>query len=332
MRQIANTGPPRVPQVADLGSFTDDLATWRAGGADLYESLWNGESHSPMPGYFVDRYAFRAFLKERTGTELHDRFTTPMSSLARTWSDRLHKQLRPVGVAGIPALDVETVIPEYPGLADLLDTWQSHVNAVCAPSPHRAYASPSGLTWTALFQRSVLYPYFPPAIDSPSFLNRVTDEQRADILKRHGTDGVMGLYVALLFTHEESHRYQTGDSLACEIVFAALWCSYLDRHESWYWQRNAESGQSFNVEEPYLRAARLIDVLAPRALDDTAEVFASGGRYAEMCWAEWLMDAGALRYREYLEIALACLGGTMCSERLAEHHQRTVGTQGGSTP
>lgn len=310
------------PTRTQLMEFASSLPAWRVRGTEAHGLTWGGQRPPPLPNYLVDRYAFRAFLGDSLGIRLQDRFETAARLLEDTWPSRTRRRLRPVDAAGIPALELDKMIPDYPGLSDWLDSWRSHVHETTAMPTSGKYASPAGLTWGQFFKQSVLYPYYPPAVATPSFINRVSAHQREQILERHGTEGIMGLFVGLLVAHEESHRYQTGDPLLCEIQFASLWCSFLDRTDQWYWERNDETGLSFNVEEPYLRPFGLVERLAPTAFVDTSTVILSWELYAELCWAEWLMDAGALRYRAYLPIARSGILGVSNYASLASLHQR----------
>lgn len=298
--------PDRPPLTPNIG-FTASLPAWRAEAhqrwTECRAACPEAELDVMPPDYLLDRYAFRCAMRDRLGVDIRDRFAAPPS--ARTWLASTRRKLRGADDGRIPAVDLDAPVPDTPRLTALLDRWRGYLLHIGIRLSPDAFGSLPGWTWLKIYQRSVLVPFYPPAILGPSFVDRVSPAQRANLLSRYGTAGVWDLYTFLLRSHEETHQQQRGEPMLCEFLLATLWCAFLDRHEQWHWQRNDATGTSLNLEEPYVRRLTLTDDTLAAIFADTAH--APG--YDELCLAAWLFDARAIDYRRYLDLVTRCLSG-----------------------
>ncbi|MBY8883710.1 hypothetical protein K7472_02470 [Streptomyces sp. PTM05] len=308
---------------AFTGSFTDELDHWRERAGRDWRAL-SGPADAPpvpgeVPGYLVDRYAFRAYLADGFGVRIADRFSRPFAPQAARWQELTRSRLRGIPGAGLPAVRLEQPVTDTPLVHDLLGRWRRYLTGLGITYDPALFQPPDGRSWLELFRDSVLYPFYPPAIPGPTFVERLSPRQCERLLERHGRAGIMSLYVFLLQAHEDTHRAQRGEPLLCEYVLAVLWCRFLDEHDLWYWERNEDSGVSLNLEEPYLRRVHLDDRTLRALVHDTASGAGQAlgpGAYEELCLAGWLFDTRAIAYQDYLELVTLRLGGTALHERL----------------
>lgn len=346
--------PPRGRHLREAAGapFADDLAAWRAHAADDWRELCGPPGTSPVspviPGYLLDRYAFRAFMRRRYGVRTADRFSRPLTPRAVDWEALTRTRLRGAPGVGIPPVRPDDQATDTPLVHDLLSRWRGHLADRGIRHDSGLFQPPAGRSWLDLYRDSVLYPFYPPAILGPTFMERVGVRQREEILASLGTRGIMGLYVFLLTSHEDTHRAQRGEPLLCEYLLAMVWCAFLDEHDQWYWQRNDDTGASLNAEEPFLRRVHLDSAALAALFHDTAAGSAQvlgPGAYDQLCLAAWLFDTRLIGYRDYLELATRRLCGQdttlsltglldQLDDRLTAvpHPGRAVGTTSGEGP
>jgi hypothetical protein len=293
--------------------FTQALPHWRSWGRQRWAACRRAcptaELPADMPDYLLDRYAFRCAMQETYGVDIRDQFAQPPS--ADRWLARTRDKLRGADSNRIGPVDLAAPAPDTQALHDLLARWRDHLlNAGATLSP--TAFSPLPRTWLQVFRSSVLVPFYPPAILGPSFLDRVSDAQRRSLIDRYATHGILELYTFLVRSHEETHREQRGEPMACELLLAMLWCSFLDAHDQWHWQRNDATGVSLNLEEPFVRRLSLpCDAVAAMLADTATGVTSLWGAvaYDELCLCAWLFDARVLNYRGYLDLVTRRLRG-----------------------
>jgi hypothetical protein len=265
---------------------------------------------SVLPDYLVDRFAFRLHRRDAHGITTADRFAGDLETLASGWEAATVEALTGVPSAGLPALVPDDPIPASSLREDLLRRWRTFLTVSGVPRVEHRFADPAGSTWRALLSRSVLYPFFQPAICGPDYFERLTPEQRDDVVRRHGRDGIVALYAFLLQAHEETHEIQCGEPMLCEYALAWLWCRFLTIEDLWYWQQNARTQRRFNQEAAWVQRVRLGVADVAALCDDTAggvARVAGADIYDDCCLAAWMFDAGRLRYREYLDLVTALL-------------------------
>ena len=294
--------------------FTRGLERWRSCGRRLWEDCRRAtpaaELAEEMPDYLLDRYAFRCAMQDGFGVGIRDQFAEPPT--AQLWLARTRSRLHGADCNRINPVALEAQAPDTEALHDLLSQWRNHLLDSGVMLSTKAFSPVRGLTWLQIFQNSVLTPFYPPAIPGPSFVDRVSDEQRRALLDRYGTCGIWDLYTFLLRSHEETHREQRGEPMLSELFLAMQWCSFLDTHEQWHWQRNLSTGVSFNLEEPYIRRLSLSADIIGKAFYDTAAgvtTFADAVTYDQLCLCAWLFDARAVNYRQYLDLVVRRLLG-----------------------
>lgn len=301
---------------AATSAFSASLDEWRkqarADWRDLRGPLAHALIPAEIPPYLLDRYAFRAHIQTQFGVRTTDRFSQPFAPQAAKWVESTRKLLRGAPSVGLPPVQLEDPVPDTPLLQDLLRRWREYLSGLGITYALDLFQQTTGMTWLELYQESVLYPFYPPAINGPSFMERISEPQRSEILERHGRSGIMSLYTFLLKAHEDTHRAQKGDPLVCEYILAILWCRFLDENNLWYWECNEETHLALNVEEPYLRRVDIEDVTLCALFHDTAEGAREAlGPYAydELCLTGWLFDAGVIGYHDYLELTTRRLCG-----------------------
>ncbi len=316
--------PPHGLDAAAGTAFAADLHRWRRQAEEDWRALGGPDEDSPVsrtvPGYLLDRYAFRAFMRATCGVRIADRFARPTGPQAARWEELTRSRLRGAPSVGLAPVRLTDPVTDTPLVRDLLRRWRGHLAALGIDHAPALFRPPTGQTWLDLYRASVLYPFYPPAILGPSFMERISARQRDEILATHGPTGIMSLYAFLLESHEDTHRAQRGEPLLCEYVLAILWCRFLDEHDQWYWERNEDTGVSLNVEEPYVRRVHLADGALRALFRDTAtgvhEVLGPTA-YDELCLTGWLFDARAIAYRDYLELITLRLTGHSLHDRLA---------------
>jgi hypothetical protein len=328
-------------------SFPDHLDHWRARGAEAWQALSaapdTGSASAPpapatVPGYLVDRYAFRAFMLDTCSVGIADRFTRPFPPQAESWEETTRTRLRGAPSAGIAPVRLDDPVHDTPMLRGFLTSWRDYLSGLGVEYPPDVFRPPQGRSWRELYRGSVLYPFYPPAILGPSFVERVNAPQREELLSRYGASGIMSFYVFLLEAHEDTHRFQHGEPMLCEYLLAMLWCRFLDERELWLWERDRETGVSFNLEEPYLRRVPLSDEFHAGLVRDTAagsHAAFGPGAYHQLCTAAWLFDARALAYREYLQLVTRRLCGEDVTAELAgmlEQLEHRLADQNTSAP
>ncbi|MET0406253.1 MAG: hypothetical protein ABW123_27795 [Cystobacter sp.] len=302
---------PSAPAVPGRGSFGEQLEHWRS----RARSEWKARAARARPqdprlpesltDYFLDRFAFRLFMRETRGVELADRFTKDLEELSRTWESRHLKLLHGVPSLGIAPSDFHAPVEESELLSDLLRRWRAFLMGRGLPRVERQFKDPAGQRWGEFYLDSVLYPFYTPVHAGPGFYGRLTPPQQAEVLRRHGVPGVTSLYTFLARSHEETHMVQFGEPMLCEYLLAWLWCRFLNQEQLWYWQRNDDTGESFNIEAPWvLRVELSRDEVIALFTDTHVGVTAVCGprAYEDLCLAAWLFDGKALRYREYLDV------------------------------
>ncbi|MDC0710269.1 hypothetical protein POL68_17460 [Stigmatella sp. ncwal1] len=299
------------PGATARGSFREELDHWRS----LARSEWQvraamARRQDPriaesLTGYFLDRFAFRLFWGKHRGLEIADRFTQDLEELSRSWESRHLKLLHGVPSLGIAPSDFHAPIPESALLSELLWRWRSFLTERGLPRIEGQFQNPGGQRWGEFYLDSVLYPFYTPVHAGPGFYARLSPAQQSEVLRRHGIPGVTALYAFLARSHEETHRVQFGEPLLCEYLLAWLWCRFLNQEELWYWQRNDQTGESFNIEAPWvLRVELSRDEVIALFTDTQVGITAVCGprAYEDLCLAAWLFDGKALRYREYLDV------------------------------
>ncbi|MGW7412696.1 hypothetical protein [Streptomyces sp. NPDC054863] len=315
--------PPQTPLTAAADTaFSGRLEHWRQCAREDWRALGDpGSPPSTLPGYLLDRYAFRAFMRATTGVRVADRFSRPRGPQAERWEETTRSRLRGAPSVGLAPVKLTDTVPDTPLLRGLLARWRGYLSGLGINCDPALFLPPRpGLTWLGMYRTSVLHPFYPPALLGPSFVERVSERQRGELLARHGHTGIMSLYTFLLESHEDTHRAQHGEPLLCEYVLAMLWCRFLDENDQWYWERNDETGISLNVEEPYLRRVHLPDEALRDLFHDTASGAATlpgPAAYDELCLAGWLFDTRAIVYRDYLELVTLRLTGRGLHDRLA---------------
>ena len=99
---------------------------------------------------------------------------------------------------------------------------------------------------------------------------------------------------------------QKGEPLLSEIVLAWLWCSFLDKEDFWYWQKNHDKNISFNQEYSWIARIALNKEEIKKLFEDTYSgtkaIFDNPTIYDDLCLIAWLFDLRKIRYKEYLEI------------------------------
>ncbi|MEV0322501.1 hypothetical protein ACIBKX_37375 [Streptomyces sp. NPDC050658] len=302
---------------AATSAFSESLDEWRKQARtdwrDLRGPIADTLVPAEIPPYLLDRYAFRAHMQAQFGVRTTDRFSRPFAPQAAKWVESTRKLLRGAPSVGLTPVRLEDPVPDTPLLRDLLRRWREYLSSLGLAYSPELFQQTTAMTWLELYQESVLYPFYPPAINGPSFMERISGPQRRDILERHGRSGIMSLYTFLLKAHEDTHRAQKGDPLVCEYILAMLWCRFLDENDLWYWERDEETHVALNVEEPYLRRVHIEDATLCALFHDTA----AGARdtlgpyaYDELCLTGWLFDAGVIGYHDYLELTTRRLCGT----------------------
>ncbi|MFD9823638.1 hypothetical protein [Streptomyces violascens] len=312
----------RIDQTSELPSpsqilstrFTTELDQWRTQAHTDWHAL-RGQAQLPttnqLPDYLLDRYAFRAYMRARFGLHIKDRFSKPIAPQMGSWVQRTQTGLRGVPSLGIAPVKLNDPVVVTPQLRDLLDRWRTYLSGFGITYASHLYQPPENTTWLDFYQRSALYPFFPPAF-GPSFAEKMAEQQRRRVMETHDLSDIMGLYVLILQAHEDTHRAQKGEPLLCEFTLALLWCRFLDENNLWHLQRNEDSGRSFNDEEPYLRRLQIAESELRALFHDTADGvqdIAGTHAYDDVALAGWLFDAHLMTYREYLELVTRCLGG-----------------------
>lgn len=252
-----------------------------------------------LPGFLVDRYAFRLFIAAGTGEQV----SVPdydLQQAADAWEQLVQTSLVGEPSLGISAPRMDDDVPARPFLHGLFERWRTYL-CDCGIDFGGAFVPTTG-TWRSLLQRSALYPR-PPVLVGPNYFSRLSPRQREHILNTYGDHSVVDFYIFLLQVHEESHLLQTGEPLMCEVTHAWLWCDFLTREDLWLFQRNDDTGAACNVESEWLPALRWSTEHARAMFADTragVTLLLDRASYYEACRLGSLLDSRALKYREYL--------------------------------
>ena len=256
-----------------------------------------------IPSYFLDRYAYRAFKKAAEGCKIDDQFSVTKRFQWETWQKSVSDRWQKFQKNGLPCVDLRERMPKTPWLHSHLEGWSDHLRAHGIPVETSVFIEPTVGTWLEFFRASVTAPFFPPAIPGPSFISRMSVNQREDLISRFGSTRVWEFYTFLVVAHDRTHCVQTGDPLLSEILLSVLWCSYLKKHELWEWSVNKETGECFNLEYPFHCGINVSTSVLESLCRDTSNVsqFIGCSAYDSLCAKTWAFDNGDIRYAQYLK-------------------------------
>lgn len=298
-----------------MKGFSDDITAWRSLARETWARTLEGSGTDvdiDIPPYFIDRYAYRAYKKEIHGQASLDDASQYAGVPDREWSNRLCRVLVGAPSLGILPVNPNGHIPNIPLLEELLHLWRTYLSDRGVQLGKTHFQNPVGKRWMDFYKKSVHYPN-PPAIRGPTFVERLSPEERVRLVERVGIEGVLGLYIFLSQTHEEVHLLQTGEPMMNEVHLAWLWCGFLDVENLWWWQRSEYSGESFNIEYPWVSKLKYGPTATTRILADSylfiRGIFKNDGcdflkLYDSLCELAWIFDHKKIKYRDYLNLAI----------------------------
>lgn len=293
-------------------------------GRDLAREYWRETVHplarldsrvpAEMPGYFADRYSWQL-------TRRRPRLPALRHDLGACLADRrslVERSLVPTVALGGWTATLDQLAELGPRYPEWRDTW--HQFAIDRDLPTDAHKLPDmvGQPWLALFDDSVYYPRA-PVLTGPTFLDRMTVDQRERLARRYGNNASIDLFCLMHQIHERLHRVQVGEPLLNEVVVAGLWSEFLHYSNLEAFQSPGDAGPPCIQELPVLRAAfDLIDVVVENSLDTHAafETARQLAGYRALLRLAARHDQGVIRYRQYLADAAAILSGVSLRVRM----------------
>jgi hypothetical protein len=289
--------------------YVDDIDRWRYSDFGIQRPAVDrfGTQKERNFGYFVDQFGFERYIAK---DEVEPENKTPGNSPVKSRLEYiaiLENFLSGVDEIGLRKILPNDPIPSMPVLASLLHKWRAYLELQQIPLPETAFCDPAGKRWHDFFANSVHYPSR-PAISGPTFFARVTATQKRKILENGGVEGVLARYAFLNQSHEEMHTYQTGEPLLCEVFLSILWTGFLTETGEWYWQRNEETGESFNMEYPVFKNVMERSCIRYEGSLDCFEIVRSScirgvdhrTVYEDLLSLAWNFRRGRIRYMEYL--------------------------------
>ena len=255
-----------------------------------------------IPTFFLDRYAYRIF--ESLSADEPTRVSVPdydVEEALGVWESRVKSSVVGLPAYGIDPPILDDLVPVTPFLEELFAMWRSHLNEVGVLLPG-AFLPPTGLSWRMLFKASVHFPS-PPVINGPVYFERLSQRQQQEILRRRGPSAPLDFYIFLLQTHEESHMYQAGEPLLCELTHAWLWCDFLTAKGLWIFQRNEDTGIICNLEAGWLRHLSWTHKEVRAMYLDTAKAVTQilgAATYEQACRLAARLDSRRMSYQRYL--------------------------------
>ena len=261
-----------------------------------------------LPGFFVDRYAFRLWISDQLGT--------PRPSIPEfDWLAALQKREEELrqNICGLPEFQIPTPrldehVPIRPFLVDLSSKWISFLEnqGLYDPAPHFDRLLSEQMTWRELFDNSIFYPRL-PVIWGPTYFRRLAPIDQDFLLEKYGCKGVQDFYIFLYFTHETAHFHQTGEPLLNEFIHALTWTKFLKRYSLLRFQVNSISGYCCNKEYAYIADLDIPQRNLRNFFNDTEigtnSFFGENSTYQSLIATAWLMDHRRIRYDDYLHVA-----------------------------
>lgn len=250
-----------------------------------------------LPGYFVDRYAFRELPFQLSSPPEPHLFRPPISDRARYLASIVKPANRLGGWAPLPEGDTDP--SDFYGF--LVRQWAGYCRRIGLPDEVASLRDARLMKWGQVLNDTIFYPA-PPVFKGATFIDALDDASAGAILPSVGIAGVIDFYCFMLQVHETVHRHQTGEPLLNEVVQAALWARFLSEESLWTFQRGA-NGSLVREITITSRHEMLVDSAAAVGLDTAAMITstAAGNAYFACCLLANRFDHGVMRYAEYLE-------------------------------
>ncbi|MBV6896581.1 hypothetical protein [Xanthomonas euvesicatoria] len=296
------------------GAFSKELTAWRTEALAHWQKISaTADSElisSTPPAYMIDRLGFRLYILDRCNKKIDDIFAQDLAILEQSWESRTIAQSHGAPDIGLGPVSIDEIIRPDHLWQKLLEKWRDFARQFF-DLPHHLFLQPAGVTWREFMRSSILYPFYPPAIEGPSFFNRATKQDKERIISLGGECPVTSLYGFLLQVHEDMHKIQRGDPLLNEFILAWLWNRFLDAEDQWFWQRNSATNESFNLESRWVKTVHWSREDLQVLMDDTALGFSGFDhtRYDCVCTLTWLFDSKAIRYEAYLDLLTSLIIG-----------------------
>jgi len=259
-----------------------------------------------LPGYLLDRYAYRCFKREVLEEPSKNDLSRYLPVPDETWASLLSDVLVGISSVDLAPPTVTAFIGSSRVLSDLLCRWRAFLSSLHIDYPPSYFSDPAGKTWAEFFRKSALFPNR-PAILGPTFVDRLSQPERDELIGRVGIGGIRALYIFLVQIHEECHLLQTGDPMLNEVHFAWLWCNFLTTENQWWWQRSVDHGATFNLEYPWVSQLAFGESTIPHLLGDSFLVVSAtegsnpGMTYDLLCEWAWKFDHARIKYADYLQ-------------------------------
>lgn len=249
-----------------------------------------------LPGYFIDRHAFRRQRLIR-GRAHGLAFSAPPETDRSAYLAALLRPARRLN-GWVPSPDGGTGTGDF--YESLRRRWEEFGTRTGLPSGAAGLPDARLLTWRQVMDESVFYPG-PPVFRGATFIDALSEISATAVLNEVGPCGVIDFSCFMLQVHETMHHHQTGEPLLNEVVQAAIWSRFLTEESLWKFQRDTTRSlvREAQVVE---RHPDLVDAAAAARLD-TARMIQSvsaDNAYFTCCLLGYLFDTGDLRYSDYL--------------------------------
>lgn len=260
-----------------------------------------------MPGFFVDRHAFKLWISDQLGTS---KPSIPEFDWLAEQQKRETELQR--NICGLPEFQIPTPalhehVPIRPFLVDLSTKWLSFLESLglYSPTTHFSRLLSAQMTWRELLDNSIFHPRL-PVIWGPTYFRRLAPIDQEFLLERYGCNGVQDFYIFLFFTHETAHFYQLGEPLLNELMHALTWTQFLRAHELLRFQINTVSGYCCNKEYEFLEGIsipkRHLKSFFVDTNKGTGSFFGDFSIYQSLLATAWLMEHQRISYRDYLHV------------------------------
>jgi hypothetical protein len=249
-----------------------------------------------LPGYFIDRHAFRRQRLIR-GRARGLTFSAPPAAGRSAYLAALVRPARRLN-GWVPSPDGSTGTGDF--YESLRRRWKEFGTRAGLPSGAARLPDARLLTWRQVMDESVFYPAA-PVFRGATFIDALAETSATAILNEVGPGGVIDFFCFMLQVHETMHHHQTGEPLLNEVVQAWIWSRFLTEESLWEFQRGTTHSlvREAQVVERY---PELVDAAATARLD-TAKMIQSisaDNAYFTCCLLGYLFDTGDLRYGDYL--------------------------------
>ena len=308
--------------------FYSTIDVWRAAAqtdwSQLVRSLPFEFQSRQLPPYMTDRYAYRSYLRNSGSPSSPDRFSSLVISHGE-WEGRLIRKLKSVEKWGLTPLKPHQLIYSDGRAMQWLEAWASFLRNYSSKATNERFLKPIMSTWYEFFSSSPTSPFYGPAIAGPTFFAKMSNQQRLEIEQRFGQGADWEFYTFLVIAHDVTHSIQYGAPLLSEIVLAYLWTAFLQESDLWIFQRDAASGESFNIEYPWLKYLSIPTDVLVGLMEDTANIERAGvAPYERICHLGLLMDSQQINYRLYIKGVADLITSSGVIQRTNETFTKTV--------